>query len=71
MTRKIINIDATLVEKYSEEEILVLCGGRFALAVFSINLYCPVDNQKNCGCNQCSGGGGGGFSGGGGGGGVR
>ncbi len=70
MKRGILNNDAALIEKYSEEDILVLHGGFAApeaVTFASIDFYCPVDNLKNCGCNNgcTSPGGGSGFSGGG------
>ncbi len=41
MARKDVKIDASLIEKFSEEEVLVLCGGTAKRPIKSVNFGCP------------------------------
>ncbi len=53
MKRNMLHIDTTLVEKYSEDEMLILCGGAAEARAFSLfGLGDPQANQKNCKCHK-------------------
>lgn len=55
MKRNMLHIDTTLVEKYSEDEMLILCGGAAearAFSLFGLDIWCTKENSKNCKCNK-------------------
>ncbi len=51
-----LHIDATLVEKFSDEEMVVLSGGfemrETMMATDGSDIWCPRGNLKNCQCNK-------------------
>ncbi len=51
-----LHIDTTLVEKFSDEEMVVLSGGFEVREVMvegdGSDVWCPKKNNKNCKCNK-------------------